>query len=347
MESHTLREVYEHAFGQIPKGTCDDSHEIEEACDVGAGTVLGIRPDERRALVAVILDNPAEDEEGTRFSDVWTGWIASPYSEYASFWDIVYEDHDARFKMVHTWNIVTVCSHDATVLGKIDSARLQQIRQVFSAFIGSLDENEAIQYDESTDDTSHVVTGEPIEDESDLRLIFLEIYHGLAKELGRKAMESVQAGDRLASQDEGEVSDAGEMENVYSMALAAASSDRGRMDDVVAEGSAQESDSRDFESETFIVETAKGTLAFVYDDLGIHVHIMDSDDAVDTLLVERDGRSRRFVLVKSRIHEGLYLVEGMQKEDIESFLAEYKGQEDPSGANGYRISWEALGRGGP
>jgi len=135
--------------------------------------------------LAVLLDKPTAASD-----DIWHGWMMSPDTDYAEYWDVLLEPCDEPFDplagMVQLWNPVYLWLPQASqVLGQISLTRLNAIRSVASEFLSTDALDEAAQpgfiAPRSTLHEFTVLTGTPLGDEHDPRHTYQHLYHSIAK----------------------------------------------------------------------------------------------------------------------------------------------------------------------
>jgi len=141
--------------------------------------------------LAVLLDSPTEAS-----ADLWHGWLVSPDTDYADYWDVLLEPCDEPFDplagMVQIWNPVCLWIPQANqVIGQISLARVQAIRAVASEFLCTETINDTTNPGFiSSRNTLHgyrVLTGTPLGDENDPRHTYQNLYHTVAKAIKEPA----------------------------------------------------------------------------------------------------------------------------------------------------------------
>jgi len=137
------------------------------------------------APLVVLLDQPTEEN-----ADLWRGWMVSPDTDYADYWDVLLEPCDEPFDplagMVQIWNPVHLWIPQASqVIAQISLARLQAIRAVASEFIiAEISDELAKPGFIAPRKTLHdftVLTGTMLGDQQDPRHQYQHLYFEVAK----------------------------------------------------------------------------------------------------------------------------------------------------------------------
>ena len=148
-----------------------------------------------RVQYAVYLDEP----DLNAGDDVWRGWIASPYSAYASWWDVIPTAEaqlgqviDPRAMMIHVAHTVLVKPKRATSAGvNLSASQVQQLRFVGEEFLQGAMHGFSPPARESelrADDTRMlyglaVRTGTPVFSSTDPRFVFSQMYSAFSEEI--------------------------------------------------------------------------------------------------------------------------------------------------------------------
>lgn len=158
--------------------------------------------------LAVLIDCPSVNEDGSKNLEIWNGWMVSSESDYASYWDFILTEQDDPIdplvSMIQVWNPVQVYLKSTNrVLGELSLSRLTALREIAEEFI-------ALQYLDPTDARpghlglrktiggNAVLTGTPLSGEDDPRWRYQEIYHDVAEAIrlpARLAQEALNTKD--------------------------------------------------------------------------------------------------------------------------------------------------------
>ena len=130
--------------------------------------------------LAVLLSEPAEHPS------VWYGWLMSPETDYACYWDLLLEEEDApvdpSVAMVQVYNPVHIyCPAASRALGQLSPTRLAAARTLAADFlIGQPADLPAADPGalllRSTSEGHLILTGTPLGDEQDPRHAYQELY---------------------------------------------------------------------------------------------------------------------------------------------------------------------------
>jgi hypothetical protein len=134
----------------------------------------------------VALDEPVPDQRG-----IWSGWMASPDTDYASPWDLILEGElaDPMASMVQCWNSVLVyLKSTSLVIGQLSAERLATARALAAehARAGARDlaPSEPGRRIERQVGGHAVLTGTPLAGEdADPRVRYQLLYHEAAEPL--------------------------------------------------------------------------------------------------------------------------------------------------------------------
>jgi len=141
--------------------------------------------------LAVLIESPSVNEDGSENAEIWYGWMVAPETDYATHWDFVFTEEDAPFDplagMAQIWNPVYVyLKSTSRVLGEISPARLQAVRAMADEYL-TADEPDVEDAQpgyvalRTTLDGLPVVTGTPLGGLNDPRWQYQEIYHTAAE----------------------------------------------------------------------------------------------------------------------------------------------------------------------
>ncbi len=130
--------------------------------------------------LAVLLSEPAEHPS------VWYGWLMSPETDYASYWDLLLEEEDTpvdpSVAMVQVYNPVHIyCPAATRALGQLGPNRLAAVRALAADFLlGQMTDLPAadpgVLLQRATSAGHLIVTGTPLGDEEDPRHTYQELY---------------------------------------------------------------------------------------------------------------------------------------------------------------------------
>ncbi|MDD5035125.1 MAG: hypothetical protein PHE55_10230 [Methylococcaceae bacterium] len=154
--------------------------------------------------LAVCLDGPYPGR-----TDIWYGWMVSPETDYAGYWDVLLEESDGPCDplagMIQLWN-PAYCYLPSTgrVLAQLSPARLAAVRAVAAEFLSG--EAPAIAYRpgyiavRETMNQHHVTTGTPLGDESDPRWRYRTLYQAALAALREPVSLALDAAREKARQ---------------------------------------------------------------------------------------------------------------------------------------------------
>ena len=156
--------------------------------------------------LAVLIESPSINEDGSEDQEVWYGWMVGPETDYASHWDFVLAVEDEPFDplagMVQVWNPVYVyLKSTSRVFAELRPARLQAVRALADEYLTAEepDPSEArpgLVALRTTLGGLPVLTGTPLSGEDDPRWHYQEIYHHAAEAVrlpARMAQEGTQS----------------------------------------------------------------------------------------------------------------------------------------------------------
>jgi hypothetical protein len=139
----------------------------------------------------VLLDKPTEQS-----SDIWSGWIVSPDTDYADYWDVLLEPCDEPFDpsagIIQVWNPVHLWMPQASqVIAQLSQNRLQSIRAVASEFIVTENSDEVANpgfiAPRKTLHDFTVLTGTMLGNQQDPRHQYQQLYFKVAKAIKEPA----------------------------------------------------------------------------------------------------------------------------------------------------------------
>ena len=214
LEADPAAQAYATVWRQEPPAPCDQppdfavalpAHLAEQIEARVAANALNLAPEPRPGLIlqidsaripsgpldwdlarplAVLLSEPAEHPS------VWYGWLMSPETDYASYWDLLLEEGDApvdpSVAMVQVYNPVHIyCPAASRALGQLAPPRLAAVRTLAADFLlgdtTSLPETDPGMLLQRTTSEGHlIVTGTPLGDEQDPRHAYQELYIAVA-----------------------------------------------------------------------------------------------------------------------------------------------------------------------
>ena len=141
--------------------------------------------------LVVLLDQDTEEDP-----TIWHGWMVSPDTDYADYWDVLLEPCDEPFDplagMVQVWNPIQIWTPQISqVIGEISLARLQAVRAVASEFVLT-DSNQDVSNagfiaPRQTLHNFTVLTGTMLGDEQDPRHNYQNLYFNIAKAIKEPA----------------------------------------------------------------------------------------------------------------------------------------------------------------
>ncbi len=148
------------------------------------------------APFTVLLDRQSHLDHG------WHGWVVSPDTDYAGFWDFVLQDEDRPFDpvcgMVQLWNPIQLylpSDFKGEVLGKLSPERLQSLRALAVEFVEGCESqpkpNPGRVALRSTYQGYSVVTGTPLDERYDPRLAYQADYHHAAQILNAPLLAKI------------------------------------------------------------------------------------------------------------------------------------------------------------
>ena len=129
----------------------------------------------------------------------WTGWMASPDCDYATDKDVLLEPDDGPFDleagMIQTWNPLTLkIPSRLRVLAQLSDYRLNIVREVGGEGPVNIPPSPGRIALRSTPTERTVLTGSPLQEESDPRIEYRRLYSSLAYVMNLKPAANV--GDR-------------------------------------------------------------------------------------------------------------------------------------------------------
>lgn len=134
----------------------------------------------------VLIDEPCRDPDGGNvLPGLWWAWITSRFTNFASWWDVVFEGEEQleACAMVHAWNRVLVSDqHLGGLACTMQDHELKAVRAVWKEYACGDDPGDAIADcwgDLNIRETLHgieVVTGTPLRAESDPRNVFQALF---------------------------------------------------------------------------------------------------------------------------------------------------------------------------
>jgi hypothetical protein len=154
--------------------------------------------------LAVCLDGPYPERR-----DIWYGWLVSPETDYATYWDVLLEEadgpRDPLAGMIQLWNPV-YCYLPSTgrVLAQLSSERLAAVRAVAAEFLSG--EAPAIASRpgyiavRQTLGRHSVTTGTPLSNESDPRWHYRTLYQAALAALREPVTQALDAAREKARQ---------------------------------------------------------------------------------------------------------------------------------------------------
>ena len=158
--------------------------------------------------LAVLLDSPSVNEDGTENNNIWYGWMVAPETDYASHWDFVLAEEDGPFDpllgAVQVWNPVYVYLKSASrVLGKLALGRMVAVRALTEEYLTGpepdpADARPGLVALRATAGGMRVLTGTPLSGRDDPRWYYQEIYHAVAEAI-RLPARLAQAASQLES----------------------------------------------------------------------------------------------------------------------------------------------------
>ena len=281
------------------------------------GQIVAIQRKKGKRPVAVVLNQCLENEDGETIDpSLWSGWIASPYTAYASHWDVILtdEEENSNFKLVHAWNLINIHVGQHRVLNCLEEDDLEKIRSVFHDYLTDYRPKEfsegtytyGQECKRQTVDGVEVVTGPPLGsyaqavEYGDTRVEFREVYNVLADELQDIALEYLR-NQKLEDED-----------TEVGWYKAAAESGHTTPPTGTTEN-------------TF---TPKGTLRtdeeeeihFYVDDSKVYVHIRSREKPQKITFTAREAT---FSLSETEFSD-TYVIEGMPDTAIEGFIEDSK-----------------------
>jgi hypothetical protein len=147
----------------------------------------------RQFVLALLLD----EQTGP---DKWSGWIVTPDTDYAAYWDVLLDHRDDPFDpeagMIQVWNPITVqVAVGAKVLAQLTPERLAAVRLMASEYVSPkryVDEraNPGHVAPRSLANGDVVVTGTPLGDSTDLRRVYQSYYADTASRLRASTQSS-------------------------------------------------------------------------------------------------------------------------------------------------------------
>lgn len=147
--------------------------------------------------LAVMIESPSISDDGVENPEIWYGWMVSPETDYATYWDFVLSDEDEPFDplagMVQIWNPVYVyLKSTSRVLGQLRAERLTTVRELANEYlIGSEpDVNDArpgMVAMRTTLGGRCLLTGTPLSGPDDPRWRYQELYHDAAEAIREPA----------------------------------------------------------------------------------------------------------------------------------------------------------------
>lgn len=149
------------------------------------------------APLHVLLDAPAEEKT------LWHGWLVAGETDYASWWDAVLQEDEARFDpeagMVQLWNPVQLYLPMADrVVGLLPPAALQTVRALAAEFVSTDAPTDIAPWPgrvamRSTLGGLQVVTGSPLGGKNDPRHRYQSIYFDAAEAVREPARLALRA----------------------------------------------------------------------------------------------------------------------------------------------------------
>lgn len=150
--------------------------------------------------LAVLLSEPAEHPS------VWYGWLMSPETDYASYWDLILEEEDApvdpSVAMIQVYNPVHIyCPAASRALGQLSPTRLAAVRTLAADFLvgqpATLPKPDPGALLQRSTSAGHLIlTGTPLGDEQDPRHVYQELYIVVAdyvRAMARQALAELAA----------------------------------------------------------------------------------------------------------------------------------------------------------
>ena len=166
-----------------------------------SGAIVTTTADSGEAVLVLLDQRVDMDELGRPIpeSSVWRGWLASPYTAYASYWDIILRST----LMIHAWNFTVVDAGQSLKVEEVLSdENLNKVRAVFQDYLldipVALPRTEEYKYGQicnrkTRTNALDVATGPPVIClELDRRAEFWTHYDGLAKKLRVAAGAALQ-----------------------------------------------------------------------------------------------------------------------------------------------------------
>lgn len=154
--------------------------------------------------LAVCLDSPYSGHR-----DIWYGWLVSPETDYASYWDILLEEDDGPRDplagMIQLWN-PTYCYLPSTgrVLAQLAPERLAALRAAAAEFLGgdvpTLAPRPGHVAVRNTLGGHTVVTGTPLGDSDDPRWRYRTLYQAALAALREPVTQALDAARERARQ---------------------------------------------------------------------------------------------------------------------------------------------------
>ena len=340
--------------------------EPDAACDgerrkPRAGDVVRVQPSPRYSPVTVVLNGqPRDEDDGFIDESIWTGWIVSPYTAYASHFD-VFDVMDDNLGMVHAWNFVTIHVPDNLhLVAEIPEINLTKIRSVFKDYLigyqpdtGNTEYVYGEDFPRQTREGVAVVTGPPIADPledadpDDLRIGFWEIYNTIGNELRKGALEflnnTVSEKSReiapepvntgLARELKSALTASWEMAPGPGLELALAAADEPGGGSTSTEMKSVQSVPEDARSIPEILRIEGKIIQFIIESEHVYFFI-DGSPGLKELKLKIGEDEETFGLT---FHEdapdgsaphGAYLVDGMAKDKIHEFLKQHESDQN-------------------
>jgi hypothetical protein len=203
-KTEAIRQARDVSFDRLVRGVIVRTRPI----DAKNASIEGIR--DSRSPVAIVLYAPQVDEDGEIVDPtVWSGWVASPYVDFATTWDLILDPNDEpinpEWAMIHCWNFVTVkldFQHDE-IIGVLSAERFRAVCSIANECLAEAypDEEPIVGFVgmRETADGLVVLTGTGLGDDDDPRFVFRRLYNSLGDELKSYAISYLQ--DQAAEMD--------------------------------------------------------------------------------------------------------------------------------------------------